>query len=494
MRKEMLDARCRMLEKTPDAKYCLLEKTKGRPQTRIIQHLASNIQHPTSSIYLLLCIMYNTLCITSCTPVQQTPTTGTATTSPDYAGEKRLRYEDAEYEPGIRTALLYPNAGQATDPMQPAVLSLGAGSRLRLEFDEMGAQYYNYYFKIVPCTWNWKPGLLQDMEIVEQYNEFVMDGYELSSGTRVPFVHYFATIPPVKLSGNYLLMVYRNGNKDDLVITRRFVVFENQMSIAPEIKFAAGVEQRFSHQQVDFTLNYSAYPIYNPTQTIKVVVRQNGRWDNALMGLAPFFIRDDEKVLDFHHVDLSNAFEGNNEWRNFDIRSIRFRGFNVAALTFNNTRADAYLSTDASRNVRNYTYFVDANGRYVVGKAETDDAALNADYVNTHFTLTQPANLPPGKVYIFGAISDWQLKPAFRMQPDSANPKNLVANVLLKQGFYNYEYAFLPEGATKLELTPLEGSYSLTENYYEVLVYVRPIGARYDQMVGYNRVSYNAPR
>ena len=65
---------------------------------------------------------------------------------------------------------------------------------------------------------------------------------------------------------------------------------------------------------------------------------------------------------------------------------------------------------------------------------------------------------------------------------------------MLKQGFYNYEYAFLPEGSTQYDLTTLEGSYSLTENYYEVLVYFRPIGARYDQMVGYNRVSYNAPR
>ena len=166
----------------------------------------------------------------------------------------------------------------------------------------------------------------------------------------------------------------------------------------------------------------------------------------------------------------------------------------MQAVTFDNARADAFLGTDVTRNVRNYSYFVDANGRYVVGKAEAQEAQLTADYVHTHFTLQVPPSLPPGKVYIFGAISDWQLKPDFRMRPDSANAKNLVADVLLKQGFYNYEYAFLPDGGNQYDLTTLEGSYNLTENYYEILVYYRPIGARYDQMVGYNRVSYNAPR
>ncbi len=429
------------------------------------------------------------LLIQACVPAGQSG----GSTGSQYAGEKRLRYDDFIYEPQIKSVFLFPDNGGANDPMTPPTVSLGAGRLLRLEFDELTNKYYNYYYRLIPCNWNWSPAILQDMEILEQYNEYTMDGYELSSGARVPYVHYYANVPKVKLSGNYLLVVYRNGNKDDVVLSRRFVVFESQMPIRAEVKFAAGVQERQTHQQIDFDINYSAYQVFNPAQTVKVVMRQNGRWDNAKLGIQPFFIREEDKMLDYHHVDLSIAFEGGNEWRSFDIRSIRFRGMNVANMTYDNTRADAWLGVDVTRRVRNYTYFVDANGRYVVARVETDGAATTADYVNTHFTLQPPGGgLPPGNVYVFGALTDWRIQPEYRLQPDSTG-KYLTSSLLLKQGYYNFGYAFVPEGTDKYNLSELEGTYSLTENFYDIMVYYRPVGARYDQLAGYTRVTYNKP-
>ena len=446
----------------------------------------------TGKMEPLFCLFLGMCLLAGCVPVAQSGAGSTSAANTDYARTKMLVLEDKIYEPDTRTVLFYANTGKEADVLEPPTISLGTGNVLRLEWDEMGNTYHNYYYKILPCTWDWKPGILQDMEITEQYNEFVMDGYELSSGTRVPFVHYFANVPRVKLSGNYVLMVYREGKKEDVVITRRFVVFENQVGIAPEVKFAAGVGERFTRQQVDFNISYGQFPAINPVQSMKVVVRQNGRWDNAIVGLAPFFVRDLERTLDYHLVDLTNTFAGGNEWRSFDIRSIRFKRFGVNDLKFDNNRADAWLNLDGSRNLRNYSFFIDANGRFAIGKAEAEDGNITADYVFTHFYLKPPADMGDKDVYVFGALSDWRLDPAFRLRPDSANAGVLTTTVPLKQGYYNYGYATMPRGSTaQPDLTELEGTYNLTENYYDILVYYKQIGARYDQLIGYTRVAYN---
>ena len=432
------------------------------------------------------------LALQTCTPLGPQ---GTAQGS-QYVQEKVLRYEDAEYEPGIRTALLVPNTGQLADDMELPMVPLNAPNSLRLEFDEMGAQFYNYYYKILPANWNWTPGILQDMELSNAINEYVMDGYTLSSGTRVPYVHYFAQLPRLKLSGNYVVVVYRNGNRDDIVLTRRFCVYENSVSINLLPQFSLGSEKRFSHQQVDAEVSYNDYAIINPMTTAHLVLRQNGRWDNAISNLPPLYIRDEDKILDYHYFAGENLFEGNNEWRQFDIRSLRYKGFNVADMLYDNTHAEVKLGLDVSRNVKTYSQYVDINGRYAIVRAETQDLRLEtstADYVQTTFTVQLPAGrgYEDGRCYIFGQLTNFQIDERYKLKPDSAlGGKYYRVTVPLKQGLYSYQIAYLAPGATRPSFKEMEGSYSQTENFYEGLFYYRPIGARHDALVGYKRVTY----
>ena len=55
--------------------------------------------------------------------------------------------------------------------------------------------------------------------------------------------------------------------------------------------------------------------------------------------------------------------------------------------------------------------------------------------------------------------------------------------LLLKQGWYNYEYVVIPSGAAA-EGFPFEGSHWETENDYLVLTYFRDPSARYDRLTG----------
>ena len=58
--------------------------------------------------------------------------------------------------------------------------------------------------------------------------------------------------------------------------------------------------------------------------------------------------------------------------------------------------------------------------------------------------------------------------------------------LLLKQGYYNYQFRQLVDGKGRTART--EGDFYQTENEYLILVYHRPQGARYDALVGYAKL------
>ena len=63
--------------------------------------------------------------------------------------------------------------------------------------------------------------------------------------------------------------------------------------------------------------------------------------------------------------------------------------------------------------------------------------------------------------------------------------------LILKQGWYNYQYVV--ESDT-LSLNYLEGDHFETENEYEIFVYYKPITARSEVLIGYKQVIVNPRR
>jgi hypothetical protein len=59
--------------------------------------------------------------------------------------------------------------------------------------------------------------------------------------------------------------------------------------------------------------------------------------------------------------------------------------------------------------------------------------------------------------------------------------------MFLKQGYYDYQYAVLPNGETIASTTPIEGDHWETKNQYTVFVYYREKVPEYDRLVGYSR-------
>lgn len=64
-----------------------------------------------------------------------------------------------------------------------------------------------------------------------------------------------------------------------------------------------------------------------------------------------------------------------------------------------------------------------------------------------------------------------------------------TASLLLKQGSYNYQYIFVPDGSSQGLAGPVEGDFYQTVNEYTVKVYHRPKGTRFDRLVGVSTIT-----
>lgn len=420
----------------------------------------------------------------------------TTTTKADNC-EKVFYTVDSIYEEQIRTVMFYPNSIENTtkdtltmDVFLPAISSIDQSLPLLLEFDELGTVSQNYYYKILNCEADWTVSSLSPLQYLDNYNEIYISDRELSFNTQYPYVHYKCFMPTVKVSGNYIVKVYRgSGNEDDLIITRRFIIYETLIKITPELRSSSVVEKRNSYQQADFTVSYPDFDIFNPMQNLKMIVRQNNRWDNAITDIKPMYVEENNQLLNYEYFDLTNNFPGGNEYRQFDVRSVRYKALNIAKVKRDSVtlKTEETLLVDKSyaRDAA-YTQYNDMDGKYYVELYETQDTETNPDYVYVNFTLKVPP--AEGKVYVFGGLSDWKIDKRFEMTYNE-NEKAYTAHIFLKQGYYNYKYVVvMPDG--KRDETFFENSFSMTENIYDFIAYYRPVGGRTDRVIGYASVTY----
>ncbi|MFM1914080.1 MAG: hypothetical protein RIR51_1933, partial [Bacteroidota bacterium] len=98
------------------------------------------------------------------------------------------------------------------------------------------------------------------------------------------------------------------------------------------------------------------------------------------------------------------------------------------------------------------------------------------DYVICRFLLN--TNKQDEDIYVVGAFNDFKFEDSNKMDFD-ASKKLYFKDILLKQGIYNYQFK------GKINASLIEGNYSLTENQYEILVYLKEPGTNYDNLVGY---------
>ncbi|MBW6490870.1 MAG: DUF5103 domain-containing protein [Lentimicrobium sp.] len=400
-----------------------------------------------------------------------------------------LRYEDYVYDKSIKTVLFHREGWEITPP----IILYKSNERLVLSFDDLDGDYKSWQYTVVHCDAYWKPSDLWQNEYLEGFTNDYIREYRFSFNTLQPFTHYSIILPndnlKFTLPGNYLLKIYPDGNPGKPIITRRFMVVDPKVKVSGKVKRAGNIDQYFSHHEIPFSVHHTSYPIAEPYRDLKVVVLQNHRWDNALWGMKPLMLRNDE--LDYQYTDGSNTFEAGNEFRYFDIKSLRY---NSERVRFIENRADGYhvtLFPDARRTNKVYVTYSEINGQMLIKTEDAQNTSTEAEYVWVDFYIPLESPFTDGSVYVMGALTDWQFRstsgadgnePYGRMKYNFAR-QGYETRLYLKQGYYNYLYAFLPNGKTKAELFRLEGSLYETRNSYTVLVYHREPGTRFDRLI-----------
>ncbi len=394
--------------------------------------------------------------------------------------QQQLELDDKVYDPYIKTVQLYPLGLKSNAQLLSAAIPLRGSEKLILEFDELYNDAFTYQVKYIRCDANWQQSTLSDLEYLNTYNEFTITQYDYSFNTKTPYVHYKIVLPKPTLSGNYVLVVYADGDTEDIIISRRFIVYENRVIFTDQYGFSGLNNASRFNQQLQFEINYKGVSLQSPRDQVSVTILQNQRWDIAHTNLKPTFVREGDYRLEYRYFTEETMFPGSNEFRFFDLRSLKYFGENVKTVHIEKEQNYTWIETDKRKSEFAYSIaLMDLNGRYVIDNVEGFNPIIENDYSKVEFTLETPKI--NGKVYIVGALNNWE------RSKDNTLTYNTQLGVyqgslILKQGWYNYQY--LVESPNH-SLNFFEGDWSATKNQYQLIVYYRPYDLATDLIIGY---------
>jgi hypothetical protein len=385
------------------------------------------------------------------------------------------------FDDRIKTVMIYRDGWNLGHPF----IELASDQKLILEFDLLGDSNENLHYSFIHCNKEWVPSGLYPSDYLDGFPENPFVSYKRSFNTTTSYYHYVLTFPneyaKLTLSGNYIISVHREGEPDTPLLTRRFMISENMAGITASSRRADMGAYRDSHQQVDVTVSTGRLRVADPHNEIFTSILQNGRWDMANSDLKADFISPTE--LRYTSLSEKTLFPGGNEFRQFDIRSFRYHTEFVRDITYDGRVYNVNLLPSENREFKPYFFRNDFNGKYIIGVQEGIDPSTDADYAHVYFTLAAPQPVAGGDIHIVGEMTLWNIDNDNKMiyNPESGAYEG---SLFLKQGWYNYEYRFVPGMKPAETRRYFEGNHYEAENEYLILVYFRSRGSRYDRLVG----------
>ncbi len=396
---------------------------------------------------------------------------------------------DVVYDTNIHTVRFHPYGDQES----MAIYKLNSGDKLELHFDDMEVRVKSYYYTYQLCDYNWEPVNISSFDFIKGFTQQRISNYRFSSIAYTRYTHYQAVLPDANSvptrSGNYIVKVFLDGDTSKLVFTRALLVLDSKSSVSARVVQPFTPDTYNTHQHIKFTVNLDGLNTSNASQQIKVVILQNGRWNEAQGNVLPTFIRNN--TLEYSNEN-SFVFPGGKEWRWLDLRSFSLLSERVDSA--NSKRTDIYVKADIDRNSQRYVYYADLDGKYLVTTYENINPYWQGDYANIHFKFVPPGgNAYAGKdLYLVGQLTDYQLNENTKMH---FNPeKGMYENTrYLKQGYYSYGYTLADKNDAS-KRTDTDGNYWETENNYTILVYYKSFADQSDQLIGVAKINTRSDR
>lgn len=366
----------------------------------------------------------------------------------------------------------------------PPIITLNGDDKIKISFDELSEEQSYLRYSVVHCNADWTPSNLIESEYVSGFNYADITDCKFSLGTLCHYVHYSFSLPNDEIqfliSGNYLVKIYYENEPENTLLQARFYVSENAVSVGTSVTSRTDIDYNNEHQQVSFIIDTKDYQIRNMYNDIKAYVSQNSRYDNEVMVNRPLMVSG-KKITYDHNRNL--IFEAGNEYRRMETVVQYGISMNVEKMSFHHPYYHAQLFTDNMRNQEPYIYDKTQMGRFTIRSSEANDSDNGAEYIVTHFSLDTGGQISGGNIYINGEFTNNLFTPSTLMKYDSSSGL-YTTDLLLKQGAYNYQYLFVPDGSSR-GYSSIEGNKYQTVNEYMVRVYHRDPSSRYDRLIGF---------
>jgi hypothetical protein len=393
-------------------------------------------------------------------------------------------YDNFNYIPEIKSVEFYNLDKDQSFP----IITLGTSEQVILKFDDLRGGSSSLFYTLEHCDAQWNPSSLSPIDYLESFSEDRINNYRTSFNTYQAYTHYELTLPNrtvlPKISGNYLLKVYEDGDQRKLLLSRRLYVIQQKVQVGAQIVQSNKVIERDRRQKINFTVFHPGLNIQNPYQEVRVLVMQNARSDQSQLTTKPLFVRNNELV----YSDLNtNDFPGGNEFRRFDTRSFRFKSQSTATIA-KDSLFHVQLFRDPNWNTPSYTSQFDENGKFYIINQDGTDPDFDGDYGYITFTLDAPQPDTKENAYIVGSFNNYQKNEESRMNYDGES-KQFYTTMLLKQGVFDYHYTWATTTGDIINDYVFDGSFFETENDYQILVYYKQPGSRFEELVAFTQIN-----
>lgn len=381
------------------------------------------------------------------------------------------------FDPDFRTLQLKVDGNDMVAP----VIGLNDNRRLTIGFDELTSDRSYLRYELIHCNSDWKPSGLVGSEFLTGFNEGEVETYAFSRATLVHYVHYEIELPNSRIefttSGNYLLRVYREDDPETTLLQARFYVEEATMKLAASMTSRTDIDFNSRHQQLSVAVETDRVPVRDMWRDLRLVVSQNGRNDDLRTPEAATRVAGTRAY--FEHTPAL-IFPAGNEYRRMEVISTSYPTMGVESIGKIGPAYQFWLHTDRMRSGASYAYDQTQHGRFRIREYSSDEPDTEADYVGVMFTLDAP-EAPNGDIFIDADFTGRSFGPESRMVYNRATGL-YEFTAMLKQGAYNYQYLYVPNGSMRGSTAEIEGDYHQTSNEYFIRLYHRAPGERYDRL------------
>lgn len=361
---------------------------------------------------------------------------------------------------------------------------------VEISFDLVESEAKQISYSIIHCDARWKVSDLSVNEYLDGFQTSYADDYQYSQATNIDYVNYKVYIPnqdvQLRVSGNYAV-VFFDEETEDTLLTACFSVVEPIVDIFGAVGGISTSGRSKSMQQLNFTVNHANYAIRQPLTESTVLVKQNNNVYPPVITSTPTYIHTNKLI---YEQNPNFAFPGGDEYRTLETSSVHFTGEGVLSIDFFSPFNHVTLRPSPIRHYMAYTFDNDINGKFLIRRQESDDenAKIEADYIVAHFTLPMEDPILDGKVYVGGDFT-YNLMDKNTQMTYNSERKAYEASFMLKQGYYNYRYYVVSNRNGEVKSAPIEMDAYQTENDYQVFFFHRPMGERYDRLIGYKIIN-----